>query len=75
MASPPCVTACASENIDQNKVTVKPQVKSQYLETRGLEEALAAVLAPVRPLVVVLLPVEDCRVPVGELPPTVLALK
>ena len=75
MASPPCVTACASENIDQNKVTVKPQVKSQYLETRGLEEALAAVLAPVRPLVVVLLPVEDRRVPVGELPPAVLTLK
>ena len=46
-----------------------------YLETGCLEESLAAVLAPVSPLVVVLLPVENRRVSVCELSPAILALE
>ena len=45
------------------------------LQTGGFEESLPAVAAEVGPLVVVLLPVQDCAVPVTELPPTVLALQ
>ena len=46
-----------------------------HLEARGLEESLAAVLAPVCPLVVVLLSVKNRRVSVSKLSPTILALK
>ena len=46
-----------------------------HLQTRSFEESFPTILAPVCSLVIVLLPVQDGRVSVAELSPTVLALK
>ena len=46
-----------------------------HLQTRSFEESFPTILAPVCSLVIVLLSVQDGRVSVAELSPTVLALK